>query len=231
MTTLILGASKGIGLSIAKYILSKNIPVVGLARSPSPLNSSLYTHYRVDISDDSTFKDFFLSFDLSAVNNIINCVGFNNIKPMNLIDLDDLHDMYKTNVFPSFTLLSHVSSSNLTSVSILILGSIWSSVGLPGRSIYGSTKGALTSLVRHASSELASRDILVNCVSPGFTRTGLTEKSFADPLIQKSLMRTMHKNLQCPDKLAANLYFLLKPYNSYITGQEIFVDSGFLAHG
>ena len=95
--------------------------------------------------------------------------------------------------------------------------------------MYGSSKAALVALAKHASAELSSNSIFINCISPGFTKTNMTS-THMDEKILKAFERTAFKEQQDTEAISNAVPFLLVPHNKGITGQEIFIDSGFSSH-
>ena len=228
-TTLVVGSSSGIGLSVVNQLLPST-SVIGISRSPFHLQSTNYSHLVCDISDSSSFLSLLSSIDLSIINNFVVCAGTNIVQNLNSISLDDAQYLFSVNYFPSLILLSELSKLPPASRGVVLVGSIWSRLGLPGRSVYGSTKSALRGLLVHASSELSPSGTLVNLVSPGFTRTPLTAKTLSDPLLSSVLNRGFSTDLQDPNGVAEAIISLLRPNNSIVTGQELFVDSGIVSH-
>ena len=230
--TIVIGSSTGIGLAITKKLLDRNHKVTGVSRRGLNLDNELYNHLKLDVSD----KDFIFKIKneiaLKEYNNLIYCVGINNIKLAKECSQEDLENIFKVNLIPALLISFEFSKTRNDSLhsSILFVGSIWSAFGLKGRSIYGASKAALSGFAKHLSAEISDAECLVNVISPGFTDTELTKRSYSDPLIQKSLGRVKGKILIKPDAIADLCYSLIRPNNKCITGQEIFADGGFSGH-
>jgi NAD(P)-dependent dehydrogenase (short-subunit alcohol dehydrogenase family) len=116
--------------------------------------------------------------------------------------------------------------------SIILNASIVASKGLPMNSVYSATKAALRSFARSWTSDLKSRRIRVNAISPGVIETpGLASllASAAPDANDDSL--TMNKiplgRAGTPDEIAKAVVFLASDDSSYVTGVELFVDGGF----
>jgi NAD(P)-dependent dehydrogenase (short-subunit alcohol dehydrogenase family) len=102
-----------------------------------------------------------------------------------------------------------------------------------GYVVYSCTKAALISLAKTMAVELASHKIRVNCVSPGYTRTELTEKDTGPELLRQldsNFERVPMHRLARPDEIAATFTFLASDDASFITGQNIVVDGGLTAN-
>ena len=230
-SSLIIGSSRGIGYGITKKLLKENHKVYGLSRTNPYIKSENYKHTNIDISCSDNFKNYLLTQDLNDYDNFIVCAGTNDLAELKDISIERIISLYQINLFPSFQLLKYISrTSNIKCKSIVLISSIWSSFGIPGRAMYGSSKAALVGLTKHASAELSPRSIYINCISPGFTDTELTIKTAKDPYITQALNRTAIGKFQSIDCISNSIFMLLRPHNEGITGQEIFIDSGFSSH-
>lgn len=95
----------------------------------------------------------------------------------------------------------------------------------PGQTNYAASKGAVNALTRALAVELASRNVTVNAIAPGFIETEMTEaiRNRAGDLIKKVIpMRRLGK----PEDVARVALFLAGPDSAYITGQVLTVDGG-----
>ena len=111
-----------------------------------------------------------------------------------------------------------------------VTGSISSNVEGSG---YGTAKHGLIGLTRTMALAYAKRNIRVNAVCPGYVKTGITEFLYADPetsrrLISEDLRVPMDRWGE-PREIAAAVTFLASDAASFITGQPLIVDGGFLA--
>ena len=97
-----------------------------------------------------------------------------------------------------------------------------------GSGAYSPTKAALTMLAQTLALEWAPDGIRVNVVSPGMTRTPMSEKMYADPKIKKAREELIPlSRIGDPKDIANAIEFLISPLSSYITGQDLCVDGGF----
>jgi len=117
---------------------------------------------------------------------------------------------------------------------IVNVASIAASVCVGGAA-YASAKGAIVSYTRHVARELASRDVRVNCVSPGFMRTPMTtgERLGLDEAEQEERMlefgrRVPMRRMGTMEDIASAILFLASDEARYITGQELIVDGGYV---
>jgi len=111
---------------------------------------------------------------------------------------------------------------------IVNIGSCYSVVSRPGRGAYGAAKSGLTSLTRTAALEFARDNILVNAICPGFVETDLTHKNNTAEQINMLRGQIPLGRLASPEEVATLVLFVASPQNTYITGQNINIDGGFL---
>lgn len=109
--------------------------------------------------------------------------------------------------------------------SVVLIGSIAGSIGVPERGTYSATKAAVRSYARTWTTELAPRGIRVNVVSPGPTDTAMmaaAPEEFRNAIIEMIPLKRMAR----PEEVAAAAIFLLSDEASYIAGVELYVDGG-----
>ena len=104
--------------------------------------------------------------------------------------------------------------------------------GFPNNPAYVAFKGALKQLTKAAAHDLGTFGIRVNNIGPGYILTDMTTKSWSDPLSHKEkAQRTLLGRWGQPEDLMGVVIFLASDASSYITGQDIYVDGGWLAKG
>jgi 3-oxoacyl-[acyl-carrier protein] reductase len=97
---------------------------------------------------------------------------------------------------------------------------------------YSATKGAIISLTKSLSSELASADIYVNCVAPGWVDTDMSAGAIADPKSGAEIRRTIPLGrVGTPEEIAAPVLFLCTEHASFITGEVFNVNGGAVLAG
>lgn len=110
---------------------------------------------------------------------------------------------------------------------IVLIGSIWSKNTRASKSIYSITKSSLSGLCNTLTIEFAKHNILTNILSPGFVDTEMTNKNLNEKDKNEFIKRIPQQRFAKPAEIAELAYFLGSDQNTYITGQEIFVDGGF----
>ena len=165
---------------------------------------------------------------------VINNAGvtYNN----HLIDYkdSDWDATYKVNLYAPYKIMQKVSKkmSQKKSGSIINVTSLGAELGFPNNPAYVAFKGALKQLTKAAACDLSPNGIRVNSVGPGYLKTNMTAESWNDKKLR--LERTNKILLGRwgePDDLIGIMIFLASDASSYITGQDFYVDGGWLAKG
>lgn len=113
---------------------------------------------------------------------------------------------------------------------IINIGSLTSTIALTDVSVYGITKSAVAQLTKTMAVEWAEYNIQVNAIGPGFMRTTLSDPVWADEGRRKWMMdRIPVRRGGQPDELVGVTILLAAGASSYLSGQIVFVDGGFLA--
>lgn len=116
--------------------------------------------------------------------------------------------------------------------SIINITSINAELAFPDNPAYVTFKGALKQLSKALALDLAKYGVRVNCIGPGYFRTDMTKKSYADPVLhEERRRRTILGRWGEPDDLAGAVIFLASKASSYVTGADLYVDGGWLVKG
>ena len=108
---------------------------------------------------------------------------------------------------------------------IVNIASIIGMIGNPGQANYSASKGGAIALTKTCAKELASRNINVNAIAPGFIKTKMTDK-LPESAREKLSTQIPLSRLGEPEDVANVTFFLVRDDSSYITGQVIRVDGG-----
>jgi NAD(P)-dependent dehydrogenase (short-subunit alcohol dehydrogenase family) len=171
---------------------------------------------------------------LGRLDILINCAATNRRKPIAEVTQDDFDTIMAVNLRSVYFLsqAAYPIMRDQGGGKIIHIGSINILYGLDTVSIYGLTKGGLAQLTKVMAVEWAQDNIQVNCVTPGYFLTALSRPLWQDD--QKA--RWFRNRLPVrrpgkPEELVGITLLLASEASSYITGQNIIVDGGFLAGG
>jgi NAD(P)-dependent dehydrogenase (short-subunit alcohol dehydrogenase family) len=120
----------------------------------------------------------------------------------------------------------------ISSGSIINITSLAAERAFPNNPAYIASKGGLKMLSKAYAMELSAHNIRVNCIGPGYIKTEMTKNSYSDEIKQKNREKhTLLSRWGEPCDLGGAAIFLASDASSYITGQDIYVDGGWLTRG
>lgn len=238
---LVTGATRGIGKQIADDFAKSGATLIltGTQRDQiDRLNKEALKkgrkrrYYRVDFSQEDSFHQFLKKLKCyDRIDICVNNAGINRLNYVDEADMDDWEDMVNVNLRAPYMLIRQISPlmKKHRYGRIVNISSIFGVISRPKRSIYTTTKFGLHGMTVTAALELAPYNILVNAVSPGFVQTDMTRKNLS-PKEQEELTRHIPvKRLGTPEDISRVVLFLASSQNSYITGQNIVVDGGYVS--
>tara|TARA_Y100000996_G_scaffold3357_1_gene3274 strand:- start:11681 stop:12403 length:723 start_codon:yes stop_codon:yes gene_type:complete len=229
----ITGVSRGIGLELAKCFLNDGYFVIGTSRSEFNLHEALDSEKCLHLALDVTDRDQVSScMEKLKDEDIVPNVLINNAAitrdqlflRMKDEDWDDVIDSNLTSVF-NMTKLFIKSMVKNRSGKIINISSVAGLMGNPGQVNYSASKAGLGGFTRALAKEVATRNITVNCIAPGFIETDMTNH-FKDDELNKILNQIPANKMGSPKHIAALALFLASSKADYITGQTISVDGG-----
>lgn len=241
----ITGASGGIGQEIAIALAGagavvgvhgRDVDRVKLTCQKIKENGGKAYPFYADLNDRAVCKNLISEVQktLGRLDILYNCAGMNRRKPITEVTDDDFDTIVSVNL-RSLYFLSQAVYPIMKSQGggkIIHIGSINIFYGLDTVSVYGLTKGAVGQLTKIMAVEWAADNIQVNCITPGFILTPMTNPVFADEKKRKWLLnRIPEGRLGNPDDLVGISLLLCSRGSDYITGQNFVVDGGFLAGG
>ena len=245
-TALITGGAKGIGLAISHELINDgwNVVITGrdataIASAVAGLNSGpgkavgKVMDVRDRASIDAVFTEMRTEFD--SLDSLINCAGVIIRDESEILSEQDWNTVIDTDLSGVFK-CSQAAYADLVKspgATIVNVGSIAGSVGIAGRAGYTAAKAGLEGLTRTLGLEWADRDIRVNAVAPGWTRTEMVAGGIKDGRLSEAALtaRIPQQRLAEPSEIAKVVKFLMSMDSSYITGQTIVVDGGITING
>ena len=239
-TAVITGASRGIGAEIARKFASEGAKLLISATNGSLLSevkdeiekTGVDIEFKiVDVADSSSFSELikFALETFGAVDILVNNAGINRDKLILAMKDEDWDAVLDVNLKGTFNGIKAVTRPMLKAKggNIINLTSVVGISGNAGQVNYSASKAGIIGLTKSAARELASRNIRVNAIAPGYIETEMTE-NLSDDAKGKFLQNIpLGKSGSCAD--VANLaLFLASEESNYITGQVINVDGGLL---
>lgn len=244
---LVTGASAGIGRAVAVELLHLGADVLLVARDSTALQAcaeelqeefpkQLVRQFAADVSDAEQRQEVFDWIeDLhDGLQILINNAGHNIRKPTMDYSDEEWRSIFETNIFSAFELsrFAYPLLKQHASSSIVNIGSVSGLTHVRTGSPYGSSKAALHQLTKNLACEWGSDGIRVNSIAPWYIRTRRTSDVLAQPeYLDEVLDRTPMGRIGEPEEVAAAVAFLCMPASSYITGECIAVDGGFMRYG
>ena len=230
---LVTGCSRGIGLAIAKKLIDEGYFVVGTSRSKIDLANLLGSdnclHKAVDVSneDDITSMIESLTKQDIHIHCLVNNAGITKDQLFMRMNSDDWNSVINTNLNGVFYLTKSLIKSMVKSKygRIVNISSVAGLMGNAGQVNYASSKAALSGFTKSLAKELASRNITVNNVCPGFIESDMT-KELSDAQIENALQQIPLQRFGKAEEVAALVAYLLSDAANYITGQELSIDGG-----
>jgi 3-oxoacyl-[acyl-carrier protein] reductase len=241
-TVLITGATRGIGKQLAHDFgaLGANLILTGTKpEEVRKLNEDLgkqhgkqnIRYYCADFSHEDSLLEFVQELrKYESIDVCINNAGTNRINYIYDAPFADWEDVLNVNLRAPFVILRDVSQIMKRNGygRIVNIASIFGVIGKEKRAIYSSSKSGLIGLTKVAAIDLAPYNILVNCVSPGFVLTELTERILTQAEIKDLTARIPLGRMAIPEDISKVVMFLSSELNTYITGQNIIVDGGYV---
>ncbi len=238
------GAGRGIGAAIVAEVPSLGASVLGVSRGREDL-----AHLQVE--NASRDRLHILSADLTdasqrslviseaqerlgGIDVLVNNAGVAFRAPASEADVDQFRRLLDLNLIAALDLsrLAYAAFRATGRGNIINISSVAGVATLPQRAFYGASKAALNHLTQSLAAEWGRDGIRVNAVLPWFTRTPMA----AAVLSNDEWPRLIHEatplqRVAEPEDVARTVAFLGMPASSYITGQLLAVDGGFLAQG
>jgi short-subunit dehydrogenase len=194
----ITGASSGIGKAIGEFLHHKNYKVYGTSRNPSAVQNSIFHLVALDVRNSDSIQSA-LAEVLSKENRIdvvINNAGVGITGPLEEIPANEIKNNFETNLFGPIEVMKAVLPQMRTQKQGLIINitSIAGYMGLPYRSVYSSSKGALELITEALRMEVKSFGIHITNVAPGDFATNIAAGRYHAPLIKGSAYESTYGN-------------------------------------
>lgn len=240
-TAIVTGGADGIGAAIADALLRNGwrVAIVDRDIAPAIERAAAFPDRMILIETDVRQTDAAPVACARVVETwgrldlLVNNAGVNRISPLETFPLEDWTFVLDVNLTSTF-LFMQAAARRMLQVgggTIINMASIAAARGVPGRAAYAAAKAAIISLSKSAAVEWAKGGIRVNAVAPGFTETPMVRSVIesGDIALEPMLDRTPLGRLAAPTEIAHAVLFLASEESSFITGQVLYVDGGFMA--
>jgi 3-oxoacyl-[acyl-carrier protein] reductase len=214
---LVTGASRGIGSAIAHVFREAGATVLTPTRA------------EMDMSDIASIERYIGSVN-GSIDVLVNNAGINILAGLDEIEREGLNEMLQINLVAPIMLTKLVAEKMKANRygRIVNISSIWSVVAKERRLAYAASKSAMSGVTRTLALELGQYGVLVNAIAPGYVNTELTSQNNSPEQIKQISSSIPLQRLAEPDEIAEAVAFLCSRKNSYMTGQVLVVDGGYV---
>ena len=237
---LITGGTRGIGKAIAKKFaengydlvinyVSKNTDLEKLKKDINSKNEILFV--RANVGDFTSCEELIKKAieKFGKIDVLVNNAGITRDNLIMRMKEEEFDKVINTNLKGTFNVTKNVIPYMMKKRSgkIVNISSVVGVSGNAGQCNYAASKAGIIGFTKSIAKELASRNILANCVAPGFIDTDMTEV-LSDSVKENINSQIPLKRMGTAEEIAKAVYFLAGEDNTYITGQVLNIDGGML---
>ena len=237
---IVTGASRGLGLAIAKALAASGYRVLAIARSPTEELQALCAaatqaghggvlFFPFDLLEVGAMAQLItrLRKEVGPLYGLVNNAGLGTAGLLAMMRDEQIEALIRLNTLSPIMLTRHVVRSMMSEGAgrIVNISSIVATTGYQALSVYSATKAALIGFTRSLAREVGQLGITVNAVAPGFVDTEMTRELEAkqrEQIVRRSALRRLPE----PADVAAAVEFLLSDQARNITGTTLTVDAG-----
>ena len=232
---IVTGASGGIGFSIIKKLIEVGANVLASGTKIEKLDELKKQFKKIkilqfDISQNAKIEDFIENATNELGGNLDCVVNNAGITKDNLairMNLDEWQKVIDINLTSTFLISKFAIKKMLKNKSgkIVNITSVVGHTGNLGQSNYAASKAGIIGMSKSLATEYAKKNINVNCISPGFIKTAMTDK-IDDKFKEIIISKIPSARLGEPEDVANAVLFLTSKQSSYINGETLHVNGG-----
>ena len=234
-TILVTGASSGIGHATAIECSKMGAKLIVTGRNEERLQQTLdalsgdgHQQIAIDISTKEGVSKLIES--VPNVDGMFNNAGVSTTKPIGFITEDEIDRIFDINVKAPILLTNMMVKKKKINKggSIVFTSSIGKYVVTPGNNLYAASKGALSSFMKGAAVELASKRIRCNTILPGMIETPIMKGkgSISEEQWELNKQKYALKRFGTPEEVAWLAIYLFSDASQFVTGSELVIDGG-----
>ncbi len=238
---IVTGASRGIGRAIALALAGAGAKVACVARDVGKLADTAAAIgaaggtadvHACDVADAASVQKIVdaVAEKWGQLHILVNNAGVTKDTLIPRMSDEDWDMVLNTNLRGTFLFMRAVSRPMLQKRygRIINISSVSGLTGNPGQANYSASKAGIIGMTRSVAKELATRNITVNAVAPGFIETEMT-KAMGPAVLEAVEKQIPAKRLGRVEEISAGVLFLASAAASYITGQVLTIDGGLCA--
>src|ERR1700730_17637034 len=236
---IVTGAGRGIGHAIAVRLASEGARVACVSRTEAnakktadeinALRANAAKHYTVDVADHAAVQKIGAQIleEFGKIDILVNNAGVTRDGLAMRMSVEDWDTVINTNLRGAFNFTQSIMRAMIKQRSgrIINITSVIGLIGNAGQTNYAASKAGLIGLTKSLARELASRNITVNAVAPGFITTDMTA-GLSDEIRKTIQSQIPLGKTGTPEDVASAVAFLASAEANYITGQVVCVDGG-----
>ena len=234
-TSLITGASSGIGQATAIECSKLGAKVIITARNEERLKETLSKmegegHQFFIAEQTNTEEVMNLVSELPQLNGVVLCAGKGMTLPFPFCTREKYDEIFNVNYFAPVELLRLLVKKKklVQNSSVVFVSSIGGIKSFSlGNGVYGASKAAINSTMKFCARELAAKKIRVNSINPGMVNTKLIKGgAISEEQHQLDMQKYPLKRYGEPEEIAYGIIYLLSDASAWVTGHALIIDGG-----
>ena len=237
MKIIITGGASGIGLAVSERLLKEGNELLICYNSSFEKAKELEKEYKnahiikADVTSGEEMDEVFAfaERELGGVDALINNAGVSVVDCFQCVNDEDFDRVMNTNFGSVYKMSARAVAFMLKKKSgnIINISSIWGVRGAATEALYSASKAAIIAFTQALAGELGPSGIRVNCIAPGVIDTKMNS-NLSERDMEQLRLSTPLERIGTGEDIAGAVSFLLSEDASFITGQTLVVDGGFL---